>query len=329
MKYLRTNFRFSIWVLVGTLFSFSAVILEGEPHSSTQIFPGAASSSSSFANMPAISFLRFSNRSRYAGLYAPFTQNPETIRRIRHAAEAGNPEAAYLFGEMYLVGSREISRDEIEAKSWVRSAADQGYGPAQLLLGIMYDLGIGGGRTSKEALRWFMKAHAQHIPEAAFEIGLCYLEGKGVSENIEEATRYFEVAAQAGAKEAFLMLGILYEDGVGGPSKRLQARHIYLTLARSFYPMALAALGSLSEERGEKLKAFLFFDLAYEYRWAIPLRRLSTEKLIITRRKLLGRELSKQQLLFSNVRKAIWKTLARVLPEFWPLENLLLFELAI
>lgn len=57
-----------------------------------------------------------------------------------------------------------VSEDEIkykEAVKWFKKAANQGYAPAQYMLGKCYDVGNGVRRSGEEAAKWYQKAAEQ------------------------------------------------------------------------------------------------------------------------------------------------------------------------
>lgn len=64
-------------------------------------------------------------------------------------ADAGNADAQYRLGKMYLQQS-EQRKDPAEAASWINKAAQQDHAEAQLLLSEMYQQGNG----VEKAIRW-------------------------------------------------------------------------------------------------------------------------------------------------------------------------------
>ena len=86
--------------------------------------------------------------------------------------------------------------DECEehAVNLYRRAAEQGYAPAQALLGDRYLNGIGVPQNDDEAVKWFRKAAEQGLGIARISLGFCYYEGKVVPQNNLEALKYFYLA---------------------------------------------------------------------------------------------------------------------------------------
>lgn len=54
-----------------------------------------------------------------------------------------------------------IPKDEVEALKWYRKAAEQGYAPAQNILGVTYTTGHGVPNDDVEAVKWYRKAAEQ------------------------------------------------------------------------------------------------------------------------------------------------------------------------
>lgn len=104
-------------------------------------------------------------------------------------------------------------------------AAEQGNGPAQYILGWMYDHGEGVPQDYVAAAKWYRMAALQKEvlvtadgkdirAEAQYQLGFLYFQGHGVQQNFTEALKWFRTAAEAGEADAELWLGIvLRSDG--------------------------------------------------------------------------------------------------------------------
>ena len=77
----------------------------------------------------------------------------ESVRWYR-LAEKNGTEANFPLGEMYFYGQG-VSLDYAEAMKRFRTAAEQGLGPAQLYLGIMYEQGLGAPQDYVMAHMWY------------------------------------------------------------------------------------------------------------------------------------------------------------------------------
>lgn len=117
-------------------------------------------------------------------------QVPADLAVLTKKAEAGDVQAQFLLGRIYVAGNR-VARDDRVALRWFRKAADQGYAEAQNWLGLMYLMGRGVQQDLAEATRWFRRAADQGLAEAQFLLGVVYAEGRGVPQDFAEAARWF------------------------------------------------------------------------------------------------------------------------------------------
>jgi len=90
---------------------------------------------------------------------------PAAVKKWRNVAEAGNPYAQSLLGEMYAFGQG-VPLNYPEAHRLLRMAAAQGVAKAQFKLGSMYEKGHGFDKNPAMAHRWYGLADAAGHPEA-------------------------------------------------------------------------------------------------------------------------------------------------------------------
>jgi len=90
---------------------------------------------------------------------------PAAVKKWRNVAEAGNPNAQSLLGEMYAFGQG-VPLNYPEAHRLLRMAAAQGVAKAQFKLGSMYEKGHGFEKNPAMAHRWYGLADAAGHPEA-------------------------------------------------------------------------------------------------------------------------------------------------------------------
>lgn len=134
------------------------------------------------------------------------------IDELQKKAERGDAEAQYQLGNYYFKNSY----DKTYAAQLYRSAAKQGYAPAQLELGKCYAHRTWGtGFDRDEAFAWCRKAAEQNLVEAQIYLGNlltgCVYRNlfKG-TENPKEALKWFTKAAEQGSKIAQYKLSHLY-----------------------------------------------------------------------------------------------------------------------
>jgi uncharacterized protein len=109
----------------------------------------------------------------------------------------------------------------------LRPLAAQGNADAQVLLGLMYDSGLGVPQDYAEAVKWYQMAANQNSVHAYFALGLMYGMGHGVPQDYAVAATWFRQAAERGYPRGQALLGLLYEFGRGVPLDYVQAYKWY------------------------------------------------------------------------------------------------------
>jgi hypothetical protein len=66
----------------------------------------------------------------------------------------------------------------------------------------MYTSGLGVAKNDEEAVSWYRKAAEQGLPEAQFELGTLYSVGRGVTRDSAEAIFWYRRAAAQGHPDA-------------------------------------------------------------------------------------------------------------------------------
>ena len=80
----------------------------------------------------------------------------------------------------------------------VRLAAMQGDVSAQVGIGAMCYVGLGGKKDYSEAVKWFRLAASQDNANAQFNLGLAYANGYGVRRNYVLAHMWFDLVSASG-----------------------------------------------------------------------------------------------------------------------------------
>lgn len=123
----------------------------------------------------------------------------------RHAAEAGDNEAALRLGAMLEKGLA-TKTDIVEAVHWYQQAANRGFAPAQFKLGVLAHTGTGQPVDYATALQWFTQAATQGHDGARYYLGLMYLKGEGVPSDPVQAYRWFYPTHQQGHPKSWQAL---------------------------------------------------------------------------------------------------------------------------
>jgi len=138
----------------------------------------------------------------------------EILAWIQARAEGGDAESEMVLGltmtESFSPPDACRLSDWSKPFVWFRRAAEQGYAPAQTMLGVIYMYGRGGmPKNEAEAVNWLKQASDQNEPSAQVELGLAYECGKGIAKNLEEAARFYRLAiGHADSRARVLLKGL-------------------------------------------------------------------------------------------------------------------------
>jgi len=145
-----------------------------------------------------------------------------------------------------------LAKDLTEAVKWYRKAAEQGYAPAQVNLGRMYEYGWGIAQDHVEAMKWFRKAAEQGNKEGRGSIGRMYHFGEGVPKNTPEAIRWWRMDADQGDWGSQLGVARLYFWGHGVKRDLVQAYFWYTLSIRNRIPYVDDGLTALAKSELKK-----------------------------------------------------------------------------
>jgi TPR repeat protein len=123
-------------------------------------------------------------------------------------AEQGNACAQYMYGKCFHYGLASAPKKVTQAAYWYAKAAEQGYAPAQLELGALFESGRGVAQDNVQASNWYCLAAKQGEAEAQYRLGSQFYKGLGVPEDIRQAEYWFSLASIKGFKNASVMLEI-------------------------------------------------------------------------------------------------------------------------
>lgn len=134
------------------------------------------------------------------------------LREFRKAADAGNRNAQFNLGVMYLTG-KGVKKNMAQAVKWHRAAADKELPQAQHGLAVMYLRGDGVTQDFSEAAKWFRRAAAQNYPNSQFNLGVLFFQGQGVPKDDAEVVKWITLAAARRFPPALFQMGFMYETG--------------------------------------------------------------------------------------------------------------------
>ena len=136
-----------------------------------------------------------------------------------------------VYGDEFQYGLDAIQIGDPEgAVKWFSKSAVKGNIKAQLVLGEMYDKGLGVPQDYKEAFKWLSLAAGQGSAKGQHYLGYMYYNGKGAPQDYKEAVKWISLAAEQGNSGAQTNLGFLYKNGLGVIKDSAQA-HKWFNIA--------------------------------------------------------------------------------------------------
>jgi len=126
-------------------------------------------------------------------------------------AEANEPQAYIILGEHY--GSFDTEGDKNKSFDYYLKAAKLGIARTYLIIGKMYEEGIGIPVDKNKAFEWYKKAVDNDIPCAYCALGQCYIKGDGVEKNCDEGLKLLKTGAEKEDVITHIILAEYYIDG--------------------------------------------------------------------------------------------------------------------
>ena len=167
------------------------------------------------------------------------------VKTLQKQSSEGNLEAMTRLAEAYQYGWGGLAKDQEEAVSLYRQAAEAGYAEAQYQMGRVYDFGNGEEQNYDEAFAWYMRAAEQGHASAQREVGLFYSMGRSVRKDYTEAMNWYKLEAEQNEPYALRDLGLMYARGDGVEADTVEAMWYYMQAVEQGYIGAYHDLGNL------------------------------------------------------------------------------------
>lgn len=134
--------------------------------------------------------------------------------RLRNAALAGDPAAAYEVAMRFVEG-RGVPANLEEAARWYERAARKGLAPAQFRYASMLEKGQGVKKDLSAAHKLYVAAAAKGHAKAMHNLAVLYAEGAEGAPDYASAAQWFRKAAEHGIADSQYNLGVLTTRGLG------------------------------------------------------------------------------------------------------------------
>jgi localization factor PodJL len=134
--------------------------------------------------------------------------------RLRNAASAGDPAAAYEIAMRFVEG-RGVPANLEEAARWFERAASKGLAPAQFRYASMLEKGLGVKKDLVAAHKLYVAAAGKGHAKAMHNLAVLYAEGAEGKPDYINAAQWFRKAAERGVADSQYNLGVLIVRGLG------------------------------------------------------------------------------------------------------------------
>lgn len=143
--------------------------------------------------------------------YYELGQFEQSLNWWTQAAEKGFSPALVRVGVQYAEGQG-TERQEERAMECVQKAVKLNPDDANALcyLGMFYEQGIGVEPNIEQAVSCYQEASDKGDTLAPFMMAMCYMKGSGVKKDSAAAVEWAEMAAQRGEPEALYFMGMQY-----------------------------------------------------------------------------------------------------------------------
>lgn len=136
------------------------------------------------------------------------------LELARAASERGEPQAHMLIGRIYQEGLG-VALDPVLAAQWYRRGAELGDVESMFAFAMMLAEGEGIQKNRAGAAQMFEEAAVRGHALANYNLALLFLTGDGKPANPHRAAAHLEFAAEAGVAAAQYDLATLYATGTG------------------------------------------------------------------------------------------------------------------
>ncbi|MGA8971051.1 MAG: hypothetical protein WB499_17700 [Pseudolabrys sp.] len=134
--------------------------------------------------------------------------------RLRNAAVAGDPAAAYEVAMRFMEG-RGVPANLEEAARWYERAASKGLVPAQFRYASMLEKGQGVKKDLAAAQKLYVAAASKGHAKAMHNLAVLYAEGVDGKPDYANAAQWFRRGAEHGVADSQYNLGVLTARGLG------------------------------------------------------------------------------------------------------------------
>ncbi len=162
---------------------------------------------------------------------------------LLEAAELGDVDAIYAIAALHLDGL--LAELDIEkAVATTQELADEGYAPAESVVGSLYAQGVYGYELDyAKAAQWYKKAADRDDASGQYGYGRLLCIGMGVEQDFNKAMEYLLKALDGGEYRATVFIGAMYGNGEGVEQDFAKANEYLEMGVENGVPDAMSLLG--------------------------------------------------------------------------------------
>lgn len=142
------------------------------------------------------------------------------------------------------LGMWEIGNVRDAMVMWKKLAED-GYAPAQVWLGDMFDQ----SEENEASIDWYRKAADQGDAGGEHGLGMMYAKGEGITQDFAEALKYITRAAEKNYPKSVVLLAEVYKNGGLGLAPDPEKAALWEPKAAEFLPKVDPALAKKNEKK--------------------------------------------------------------------------------
>ena len=202
----------------------------------------------------------------------------EAARWFQQAVDASYPPAMLNLGKLLLKGAEGLPADADKGQFLIRTAAEEGFAPAQVVLGRAVEAEPEKTRDLAEARSWYEKAAAQEDPDGLLALAHFFDQGIAGARDPVQAFDAFRRAARAGSAFAMNEVGVRYQKGLGVTADATAAIGWFTLATQHGLPAAFTNLGNCYEMANGVLQDF---DKAGTYYAAAAKKRFGPAQFLL------------------------------------------------
>ena len=157
-------------------------------------------------------------------------------------AEKHDPRAYVLLGTLFQKGLG-VEVDLKQAQVWYQKGAEAGDVDSQVALAMLLLAGTGQKPNVVDGAPWLQKAAEAGNLKAAYNLGIYYAGAYGTQADWPNAAKWFKVAADKANPRAQYNLALLYLDGKGVAKDQVMAADLFAKAAVQGLPEAALEYG--------------------------------------------------------------------------------------